>query len=290
MKKQMTAVGMWLLAAVLCAGCSGNRPEQHPGDTAANTDAVMYSNLVDPSAQKEVAELLERHGISKEQTDTLVAWADDFNSRVTTAPLPEGFRTMGEAGMDYQGLIIQNKEAGDGLIAPEANCRLTSYLLMKDWIHTNGKHEDNDAFLMFDLEAIDTYEPFYLNEEERRDFVSLFSCVPVDGTSTVEEHLNCIQEAWKERAVSIDGEGISLITVYLHFPPEEIRFVGHTGVLLETEDGVLFVEKYGPQFPFQATKFHDREELKRYLLGRADLYGDETELSPIVMENEQVLS
>lgn len=41
--------------------------------------------------------------------------------------------------------------------------------------------------------------------------------------------------------------------------------------------------------PFQATKFNDRSELKQYLLNRQDLYGDETELAPIVLENDQRL-
>ena len=59
------------------------------------------------------------------------------------------------------------------------------------------------------------------------------------------------------------------------------RFVGHTGVLMETEDGLLFVEKYGPAGPFQATKFESRNALEHYLLARPDLYGDETELLPI---------
>lgn len=289
MKKQMMKIGMWLFVVLLCVGCSSHTAQQTHDDAAGNGYGV-YSNLVDVSSQKEVIDLLESHGVTSEQTDTLLSWVYDFNSRVTSDPLPEGFHAMEEAGMDYHGLIIQNKEAADGLIEPEANCRLTSYLLMKDAIQTNGKHADNDTFLMFDLEAVDTSEPFSLSEEERSHFLSLFSWVPVDGTSTVEEHAARIQNAWKDREIQIDGDGRSLITVYLHSPLEEVRFVGHTGVLLETENGLLFVEKYGPQFPFQATKFQNREELKQYLLGRADLYGDETELPPIIMENEQVLA
>lgn len=289
MKKRMTAVGMWLCTAILCVGCASSHPTQQTDADDGNQDSVWYSNLVDTATQQEIVETLESHGVRQELTETLIAWANDFNARVTTTSLPEGFQTMDGAGVDYHGLIIQNKETDDGLIAPEANCRLTSYLLMRDWIHTNGIHADNDTFLMFDLEAIDTYAPFQLSAEEREQFVSLFSWVPVKGTSTLEEHVAQIQAAWKERQIHIDGQGISLITVYLHSPFEEVRFVGHTGVLLETEDGLLFVEKYGPQFPFQATKFQDRETLKEYLLGRADLYGDETELAPILMENDQVL-
>ena len=72
-------------------------------------------------------------------------------------------------------------------------------------------------------------------------------------------------------------------------PLDGVRFVGHTGVLMETEDGLLFVEKYGPAGPFQATKFESRNALEHYLLARPDLYGDETELPPIVLENGKMM-
>ena len=98
-----------------------------------------------------------------------------------------------------------------------------------------------------------------------------------------------IEKTWKDREIQIEGDGISLISVYLHSPLEDIRFIGHTGVLLETEEGLLFAEKYGPLYPFQAVNFADREELKEYLLGRPDLYGDEIELEPIIMENDKVM-
>lgn len=289
MRKHLSIAAVCLFTALLCAGCNNGQTASPPNNTSTNTQPILYSNLADPSAQKEVIDLLAEHGVTKEQTDTLLAWANDFNGRVTSSPLPEGFLPLKDTKTPYSGLIIQSKEADDGSLYPEANCRLTSYLLIKNFLHTNGTHRDNDTVLMFDLEAIDTYAPFSLKEEERAQFLSLFSWVPLDGADTVEAHLERIQNTWKERDLSIKGDGISLITVYLHSPFDNVRFVGHTGVLLDTEGGLLFVEKYGPQLPFQATKFHNRNELKQYLLARTDLYGDETELPPIVLENDQPL-
>lgn len=274
----------------LCVGCSSNTNTERPQSESTNNTGIMYSNLVDITTQKEVTALLESHGVTKEQTDTLISWVNDFNSRVTSSKLPEGFNVMESNGGNYSNVFVEYKELDEETLAPEANCRLTSYLLMKNRIQTNGKQEDNDTFLMFDIEAIDTYEPFHLSEEERTNFISLFNWVPVSGTSTLQEHINKIEEAWKDREITINNEdGISLITIYLHSTFEEVRFVGHTGVLLETKDGLLFVEKYGPNTPFQATKFQTREELKDYLLSRVDLYGEETELDPIIMENDRVL-
>lgn len=286
MKKQLSKITFLLLLALFCTGCTGGNAPHKP----SSDKEITYSNLTDTASQSEVADILMQRGVSKSQTDTLIAWANDFNSRVITEQLPEGFHTAQVSDSAYPGLIIENKELDEGSIAPEANCRLTSYLLMKHLIQASGTPNENDVFLMFDLEAIDTYEPFHLSETERSQFLSLFNSVSVEGADTLEEHTKRIQDAWSDRKIEIGGDGLSLITVYLHSPFENLRFVGHTGVLIETEDGLMFVEKYGPQFPFQATKFHDRTELTEYLLSRADLYGDDTELAPIVLENDQVIS
>lgn len=274
----------------LCVGCSSNINTEQPQSESMSNTGIMYSNLVGVTSQKEVTDLLESQGVTKEQTDTFISWVNDFNSRVTSSKLPEGFNAMESSGADYGNVLVEHKELNEGILVPEANCRLTSYLLMKNRIQTNGKQEDNDTFLMFDIEAIDMYEQFQLSDEERTNFISLFNWVPVNGTSTLQEHTDKIKEAWKDREITINNEnGISLITVYLHSTFDEVRFVGHTGVLLETKEGLLFVEKYGPNTPFQATKFQSREELKDYLLSRTDLYGDENELEPIIMENDTTL-
>lgn len=280
MKKRLWIWVVGMLTAMLCVGCGGH---------AAEDTQIEYSNLVDAPTQKQVAQLLQDHGVTEEQTETLMAWADDFNARVTSGTLAEGMQTAAGPGVDYSGWIVESKEAEDGTLRPEANCRLTSYLLLKNFIHTNGSRPKEDAILLFDEEAMDTYAPFALSEEERSDYGSLFGWVPVDGADTLEQQTQRILDAWTERDIQVGGDGISLITVYLDLPFDSVRFVGHTGVLVDTGDGLLFVEKYGPQLPFQATKFGNREELKQYLLSRADLYGDKTELPPIVMENNQVL-
>ena len=278
MKKATALIAAFSATMLLFAGCGSQKKQ-----------AAVYTNLADEVSRKEVVASLENHGVTRQQTDTLVSWAEDFNSRITSGTLSDGFQPLPETGADYAGLIITNNEAADGFIYPEANCRLTSYLLIKNMLTTNRHYEENDNYLIFDTEAIETYEPFYLSDLEKADYVSLFSFVPLHGASTLQEHKDLIQKAWKDREIQVEGDGVSLITVYLHTPFDDARFIGHTGVLLEEGDGLLFVEKYGPQFPFQATRFQNREQLKAYLLGRSDLYGDETELEPIVMENGNLL-
>ncbi len=283
MKKIIT----FCMAMLFLTACGSQKQQSENGATNAND--ILYTNLADTVSQKEVTEILQNYGVTKEQTDILLSWADDFNERVTAYTLPEGFQKMGKNGVQYDDLVVSYKELADGEIVPEANCRLTSYLLMKNMIQTNGKQLENDTFLMFDIEAIDMYPQFQCNAQERSDFITLFHWIPVDGTTTLEEHKERMQTAWADREIKINGDGISLINVYIHSTFENVRFVGHTGVLVQMQDGLLFVEKYGPLFPFQATKFQNREALKNYLQNRPDLYGDETELKPIIMENDTFL-
>ena len=218
---------------------------------------------------------LQAHGVSQEQTDTLLAWADDFNARVTTPTLTEGFTAMEGDFVDYSSLLFDIKELPDGTFFMEANCRLTAFLLMRDQLQTCGTADESDTYLMFDIEAIDTQKEYQLSSEARADFITLFNAVPLEGAANQEEHLARIEEAWSERGIQVDSaKGMSLIEVYLHSPLDGVRFVGHTGVLMETEDGLLFVEKYGPAGPFQATKFESRNALEDYCAGKWEDDGD----------------
>ena len=151
--------------------------------------------------------------------------------------------------------------------------------------------EDYDPFLMFDVEAIDQEERFASFRDNKNKFITMFDPVKVKKGSTLEEHIEAIRQAWKDRGISMEDNGkISLITLYLHDTFDNLRFVGHTGVLLEQEDGLIFIEKYGWNMPFQCTKFHNEEELVKYVLGRSDLYGDGSEEPVIVMKDDTVIS
>ena len=216
-------------------------------------------------------------------------WSEDYHEITAKSyPYPKGFTVLPEGGMDYSSILMDDS-ADSYSYLQASNCRLTAFNLIKNQLTTAGTGNDTDLWLMFDIEAIDTMPEYQLTKEERADFLTLFNQVSVEGTKTLEEHEEKIQEAWNERDIQISGDKLSLISVYLHAPEDQARFVGHTGVLAETKEGLLFVEKYSALAPFQATYFKDRAELKDYLLARPDLYGDETELDPIVMENGTVM-
>lgn len=251
--------------------------------------AGEYTNLADKESRKAVVAELEACGVTKEQTATLEKWAEDYHEITAKSySYPKGFTALPKDGMDYTSILMDDSAKPYSYLQV-LNCRLTAFNLIKNQLTTAETGNDTDLWLMFDIDAIDTMPEYQLTKEERADFLTLFNQVSVEGTSTLEEHEQKIQEAWKERDIQISGDKLSLISVYLHAPEDQARFVGHTGVLADTKDGLLFVEKYSAMDPFQATYFKDRAELKDYLLARPDLYGDKTELAPIIMENGNVM-
>ncbi len=292
MKKAVAVFTLISMLAFTLVGCNGN--DQHSSHSTSNGEEVskpiQYSNITDSIVQEELTQILGDHGVSHERIETLFTWVGDYNDRVTAPELPKGFVPMDSELVDYSNLMLESKEQADGTYIPEVNCRLTAFLLMGDMVKTNGAYDNTDTYLMFDLEAIDTQEMYQMSEVDRKNFSTLFNWVPVSDNASLQEHIDQIQKAWTEREITIDGsQGLSLVTVYLHTTFDHARFVGHTGVLAQVEDGLMFIEKYGPNSPFQITVFENRDQLKNYLLARPDFYGDENELEPIIMENGTVM-
>ena len=66
-------------------------------------------------------------------------------------------------------------------------------------------------------------------------------------------------------------------------------FVGHTGILFESDKKLYFLEKIAFQEPYQLTRFNNRSELNDYLMKKYDVSYDQPTVSPFIMENDQLL-
>lgn len=283
--KKFFAVSISLILMLSAVGCGKS---QNADKQNLNNQDLTYSNLAGDASRSEVTDILESNGLNKQAIETVMTWADDFNSNSQGYEFKEGFQPLPETGMDYSSLMLDDTSEAYSYLQ-WLNCRLTAFSLLKDQIKTAKTGFDTDPWLMFDIEAIDTVQELHLNEDERANFITLFNQISVEGTSTLEEHEKKIKEAWEERKIEISTDTVSLICIYLHSPEDNVRFVGHAGVLSETDNGLLFIEKYSSLDPFQATYFQDKESLKQYLLSRSDLYGDTTELDPIITENGDII-
>ena len=166
---------------------------------------------------------------------------------------------------------------------------MTAFSLIQNIVETSKNENTKDTWLMFDVEALNTVKQFKTSEEKKKDFVTLFHSIDVSNEDTLKKQEDKIVETLKSRHIQLKTDTISIVSIYLHVPEENIRFVGHTGILVNTEDGCLYFEKYSNIAPFQATKFKDKKQVKKYFLSRPDLYGDGSELDPIVTINDEIL-
>lgn len=270
-KKIIALLSVCTISALGFVGCTSNKD-------------IMYSNMQDTKSREEVFSELKKHDVSDNQINKLNEWMDDFNSYVKDGQLSNGFKKMDGDLVDYSTLELKD------MPSYYVNCRLTSFMIMKNALITNCKPDDSDTYLMLDLDAIDTDKPISMTEQEKLNYTTLFNWIPLDDAKTLEQHEEKIETSLKDRDIKIDeSKGLSIINIYVHSTFDNVRFVGHTGVLMDTNNGLLFVEKYGPDTPLQATKFHNREELKKYLLARPDLYGEKDEVAPIITENNKVI-
>ena len=88
------------------------------------------------------------------------------------------------------------------------------------------------------------------------------------------------------------NEKASLISVMFHESIDEndnYLFVGHTGILFESDKKLYFLEKIAFQEPYQLTRFNNRSELNDYLMKKYDVSYDQPTVSPFIMENDQLL-
>ena len=270
-KKIIALLSVCTISVLAFVGCTSNKD-------------IMYSNMQDTKSREEVFSELKKHDVSDNQINKLIEWMDDFNSYVKDGQLSNGFKKMDGDLVDYSTLELKD------MPSYYVNCRLTSFMIIKNALTTNCKPDNSDTYLMLDLDAIDTDKQISMTNQEKLNYTTLFNWIPLDDAKTLEQHEEKIETALKDRDIKIDeSKGLSIINIYVHSTFDNVRFVGHTGVLMDTDNGLLFVEKYGPDTPFQATKFHNREELKKYLLARPDLYGEKDEVAPIITENNKVI-
>ena len=78
MKKKRFATIVAALLVISLASCStpaGSLPSAPDGSRVPEKTQALYSNLTDDSSRREVVDALQAHGVSQEQTDTLLAWA-----------------------------------------------------------------------------------------------------------------------------------------------------------------------------------------------------------------------
>lgn len=100
-------------------------------------------------------------------------------------------------------------------------------------------------------------------------------------------HIANIEKSLKDRNITFtSNDKASMISVWMYDDIDEAKlFVGHIGVLLNTDKGLYFIEKLSFQEPYQVIKFNTKKEVNDYLMKKYDVDPSEERAKPIIFEN-----
>lgn len=283
-------------AAILLTGCSSKKVElestQEETIEVQQSVPFTYSFLNDEETQNEVSNLLLENGVSQFSVNSFFTSVNHFNKIIGDMPgLKIGFETVDlfELPIDYEYIQEQWDNQTDYF---DQNCRLTVFNLMKDFIEIDTEEVVSDEMknLMFDEEAIKNNPNLQFTEEDAVAYNNFYAAIPTKDTADQNVHVKQIQKEWKDRGVKFEmADNISIISVFLNYTEDKSLFIGHTGVLIKTEDGYFFLEKVAPLEPYVCSKYSNIDEFKAYL---TSLYGNnvsEGGSKPIFMQNDEWL-
>lgn len=285
MKRRIAA--LLICSVLVLSGCAKSEKSEREFTTG-----ITYSNLADKASQEEVKAALDKAGIAPERIETFLGNVNLFNESVENKTLNDGFTKIDHLLPEYD--VISMQELWDSK-HPEFlgyNCRITSYDLMGDFIEIKNPIVEDDSQLFVEKETFKTH-PNMFTEEEKNEFFSLYSHIPTENSKDIKVHLNRVKENWKDKGITFKNEDkATLISVFFNFQDEEGKsslFIGHIGVLVPVDDGLLFVEKVTFQEPYQAIKFKNRTELNDYLMNKYDISWNQPTADPFIMENGELL-
>lgn len=268
-----------LTALTLCltaAGCGAQKPE-----------TPQYSNLADAATRAEAREVMTAAGLEETRLDVLFDHVDQINAVVPKEQLTEGYAPVGEP--KYDPWDLQDAWTAQYPDFMGYNCRITAYSLFQKFVTVPEGAETRLEMLPFDLDALSVDDSAFPDGEA--SFSTLYSTIPTGSSQEVEPHVEDLQKDWKERGIAFeDIPDVRLISVVFHdVEDSDFLFIGHTGLLFPTEDGLYFLEKLAFQEPYQWVKFQSREQLSDYLMTKYDVNEGQPLAPPFILENDQLM-
>ncbi|WP_052343712.1 DUF4300 family protein [Bacillus massiliigorillae] len=285
-------------AALVFVGCENSNQNKSIEGSKQESQAssLTYSNFNDHKTLQEVITLLKQQGIKNDSISVFTNSIKDYYLKMgPVKPNANGFASIQTQLVPYNEDKLSKKWNSLELPYFDVNCRITSFRLFEQFVTSESEFTGDNIDLIFDLEETINKNPYAkFNDQEVKAFDNLFSAIPTEQTTNVKIHADNITKEWQEREISFtENKSISMINIFLHYPETKNVFIGHSGVLIKEKDGYMFIEKYGPALPYQASKFQTKKELYKYLMKRFDTSSGEAakeSSKPIIMENNQLLS
>lgn len=244
---------------------------------------ITYSNLAKSESLDYIVNVLEKKGISAEQVDTFKNQVEFTNGYLKELPDLQGdFISQRGTVVGYDENVTFNMFISVKL-PEDLNCRVAAWNLIKQNIETTPMEGEIEYA---EQNILDFYPYTGFTDGDKEQFWSLFKGIEAGRFNTEKGYANIIQNEWKNRGVHFYSDDVSLISCFAYASDNKWIEAVHAGVMINVEDGILFIEKYNPKAPFQVSKFNSEKQLKYYLEQR--LLGAFI-LQPVIMKNDDLL-
>lgn len=241
----------------------------------------LISNMNDDTSLNLVRVTIEKN-LNKNVADSFANLVKDYNKEISKNLLTGDFERTSK--IDKTGEII-DKRSSISHKYPDTNCRINSFLLLKDNLSFKDDVDIDDEILFMDKEALENLD--LLNGEDLENFYKLFSRVKTESSKDPKVHAKVMEEFLSKVNFPKDA---SMLSVVLHDNLDgDYLFIGHVGVLLPLDDGYLFLEKISFEEPYQAIKFSKKEDAYMYLKEKYKDYLDPEVAPPFIMENDKYI-
>lgn len=240
------------------------------------------SNLNDEKTLDFVKNSLDG-SVNSQSLEKFAALVRDYNKGISQNLLIGDFKSLSSININTGKIIDERSKIQHEF--PDTNCRINSFLLLKDAMKFKTETKIDDDLLFMDQEAIKNSNLF--TDEEFKNFKGLFSRVSTKSSKDPKLQGDLMSEFLSNFSFH---EKIKMLSVVLHDNLDgDYLFIGHVGVLLPLEKGYLFIEKISFEEPYQAIKFPDKESCYKYLKEKFEDYKDPNVAPPFIMENNKYI-
>ncbi len=274
--RKFFAVIMILVLSLAFVSCGAGEVEKETGEMP------VLTNMASDESLSEVTEALKEAGVSG--ADTFSGLVKEFNTACEGKGLEGGWIDPSKSEVDTFGLMDAWESGHDTM---DANCRLTVFTLLGDQIGTGEPESYKGDYLMFDVDTIDNSDAFSHIKDQKDKFETVYGEFDTSDYKGHEE--TAFPEIMKERGVVFPEGKASILSLVTFDEMTGVAFVGHTGVLLDEGDHILYVEKVAFEQQYNAIKASGIEDIVNILKERPEYYGDGTEPGPFVYRNAELV-
>lgn len=246
----------------------------------STSQEIQMSNMNSEKTLSFVKESLKSI-IKDENTENFINLVRDYNDSISTNLLSADFSNNLHPDYDIGEIIKERDKINHKYL--NTNCRINSYLLLKDSLSLKENVDIDDSILFMDIDIIEKSKLF--NEDETKKFKKLFSRVKTIKSKNPKKQAKIMSDFLSNFNFPKNAKMISV--VFHDNLDGDYLFIGHVGVLVPIEKGYLFLEKISFEEPYQALKFSNKESCYKYLKEKYKDYKDPNVAPPFIMENNK---